>query len=677
MRIIQLVILLLSTLIGLAQVPQGIKYQAIARSNQGQVVTNQIVSLEIAILRGSPVGQVQYVETHRPTTNEFGLFTIVIGEGTASQGSFSDIDWSLGEYFLRSSMDMNGGNNYAFMGTSQLLSVPYALYAERTGKSDNDFDQDSTNELQTLNLTGTTLSISNGNSVQLGGTVDLDGDPTNEIQQLSLNGTQLNLSNGGGTISLPADNDGDPSNELQQLSLNGNLLELSNNGGSIQLPPDGDSDSTNEIQTISSSVNGTERTISLSQSNATVVDVADNDNDAGNELQDLTSTKVGNVVSIEISNGLGTSINLDDLDADPSNELQVLSLNGDSLSLSNGGGTVIISQSTYNECILTTDTNFVPGYNYLGTEINEASKLVMNKSIIPIASITSFTPIVGIAGDNILVLNGNNPNSYRYSPSNGNWSSNIPTPQLSRASVTSMQRTTYIFGVNGTSTIQKYDTLSNSWVNAGSLPSVMLDNCSCSDGQNAFIAGGRSSNNAALTVFYKYISVTQSFIVLPTMPFNVYNGSCFILENILYIIGGTRISGSTHTPNNNILRYDIINNTWLQTVFPFPTSNTTGGSNNWNIAPVINHNIAYFFNMSSSNIYNNSNTYSHYLSNNIYLFDSKNEVFLATNIMPLRNGGRFSTIELNNIIYFFPSIDTNNKYFYKVISPNKVHLHCK
>ncbi|MCB9191009.1 MAG: hypothetical protein H6603_07230 [Flavobacteriales bacterium] len=119
----------------LAQAPQALSYQAVARNNSGTEITSQTIGLLIQIRQYSPTGAAVYSESHNPTTNSFGLFTISIGNGSSISGTFSAIDWSSGPYFLDVSLDVNGGTNYSPMGVSELLSVPYALYAETSGSS--------------------------------------------------------------------------------------------------------------------------------------------------------------------------------------------------------------------------------------------------------------------------------------------------------------------------------------------------------------------------------------------------------------------------------------------------------------------------------------------------------------------------------------------------------------
>ena len=111
------------------QSPQSFKYQAVVRDASGNILPSQAVSFKISIIQTSPSGTVVYTERHSATTNEFGMVNLTIGGGTVLSGSFSSIDWGSGPYFLKVEFDPAGGTNYTVMGTSQLLSVPYALYA--------------------------------------------------------------------------------------------------------------------------------------------------------------------------------------------------------------------------------------------------------------------------------------------------------------------------------------------------------------------------------------------------------------------------------------------------------------------------------------------------------------------------------------------------------------------
>ena len=313
----------------LAQSPQSFKYQTVCRDHTGALLVNQMVSFKMSILQDSPSGNVVYSETHQVATNDFGVVNIAIGSGVVVQGNFSSIDWANHSFFVKVDYDRYGQSNYQFMGTSELLSVPFALYANKakeSNKSLNDQDTSSTNEIQTLILNGNQLQISNGNAVTITGVLDLDADPTNEYQQLSINGNDISITNGN-TITIPPDADNSPTNELQNLSINGNTVSISN-GNSINLS---DNSATNELQNLS--INGN----AISISNGNTINLSDNS--ATNELQNLSIN--GNTISI--SNG--NSINLADNSA--TNEIQVLSVSNDTLFLTNGGFAVIPSKTPF------------------------------------------------------------------------------------------------------------------------------------------------------------------------------------------------------------------------------------------------------------------------------------------------------------------------------------------
>lgn len=131
--LVHLAILFAGLNFAFGQVPEAINYQAIARDASGASLANQNIGLRITILEGSQFGPVEYTETHTVATNQFGLFSIQVGRGTPVTGTFSAVEWFDADQWLQVEMDPNGGSSYFLMGTSELLSVPYALYAERAG----------------------------------------------------------------------------------------------------------------------------------------------------------------------------------------------------------------------------------------------------------------------------------------------------------------------------------------------------------------------------------------------------------------------------------------------------------------------------------------------------------------------------------------------------------------
>lgn len=196
-----------------AQAPEKISYQAVIRNTSNQLVVNQGIGMQISILQGSPGGTAVYVETQSLTTNANGLASLEIGSGIPISGNLSTINWGNDIYFIKIETDptATAGTNYTITGTSQLLSVPYALYAKTADSVTNDQVNDA------------------------------DADPTNEYNTtIVLNGTDLETTDGGGTIVTDLsslqdgvnDADADPTNELiTSAALNGNNLEITDNGG--------------------------------------------------------------------------------------------------------------------------------------------------------------------------------------------------------------------------------------------------------------------------------------------------------------------------------------------------------------------------------------------------------------------------------------------------------------
>jgi hypothetical protein len=132
-KIITICAAILLTASMFAQAPEKMSYQSVIRGANNSLVTNQNVRLRISILQGSITGSAVYSEQHQTTTNSNGLVTVSIGAGTSPSGSFSTINWENGPYFIKMEADPTGGTNYTVSGTSQLLSVPYALYAKSAG----------------------------------------------------------------------------------------------------------------------------------------------------------------------------------------------------------------------------------------------------------------------------------------------------------------------------------------------------------------------------------------------------------------------------------------------------------------------------------------------------------------------------------------------------------------
>ncbi|MEL7530964.1 MAG: hypothetical protein AAFN10_06640, partial [Bacteroidota bacterium] len=390
MRLISSLCLLIFFVFGsaelFAQSTKGFNYQAVARDNSGATLDNTNVNLRFQIRDGSPTGTLIYQETHAMSTNAFGLLNTQIGKGSTEIGDFANIDWAADLYLL---VELNGSG----VDTALLEAVPYAKMAtdmQLDDLKDANVSAPSTNQVLTWDGSGwvaaDNLNLSGSGATTVSGTYpnytinstdnvdDADADPTNEMQSLSLSGNNLSISNGnsialptgttytagsginlsGGTISNTApdqtvnisgngatsvsgsypnfsisstdnvnDADADPNNEIQNLSLSGNNLSISN-GNSIALP-------TGTTYTAGSDINISGGTISNTAPDQTV-------NISGGGATTVTGTYPNFVIN--------STDNVNDADASTTNEIQNLSLSGNTLSLSAGGGSVNLASFT-------------------------------------------------------------------------------------------------------------------------------------------------------------------------------------------------------------------------------------------------------------------------------------------------------------------------------------------
>jgi len=371
-----------------AQTPQYFNYQTVVRNNQGEVMAYKLVNFRMSVIKGSANGSIVYSETHEKATNEFGLVTLMIGNGSLVQGNFETIEWASDVFFLKTEIDADAGTNFVFMGTSQLLSVPYSLHAQTATTALDDNDTDPTNELQTITKEGNVVTLShNGGSfidsdnqtltaennqltISGGNTVIIDTNPTNELQTitkegnivtlshsggsfidsdnqtLSLTGTELSIS-GGNSVSLggTVDLDWDPTNELQELTVSNDTLRISM-GNEVVLSKQylfisGDTLSIsmgNDILLPMQNLFKNGDTIMLTHSNGYIFD-SDN--------QNLSLEQDSTQITLHISGGTSVSFSIEDNDNDPFNELQYLSYNNDSLEISLGNKVLIRPKYEY------------------------------------------------------------------------------------------------------------------------------------------------------------------------------------------------------------------------------------------------------------------------------------------------------------------------------------------
>lgn len=144
------------------EVPDAFSYQAIAKDSSGEIVTSQTIGVQISLLMGGEKGNNIYTETHTTTTNKNGLFVLQIGRGSSSQ-KFSRINWAIAALWLKVSLDLEQDGDYVVAGSSQLLSVPYALYAKNSGNATNSLAKSSSSNHIVDNSDSFVASFTNTN----------------------------------------------------------------------------------------------------------------------------------------------------------------------------------------------------------------------------------------------------------------------------------------------------------------------------------------------------------------------------------------------------------------------------------------------------------------------------------------------------------------------------------
>jgi len=121
-----------------AQSPMAFSYQGAVTDASGELIINQLIGVEVSIVTGNAAGEIVYSETHMVESSEMGSFNLSVGEGNPVTGSFETVGWGTQRHFVKTAIDINGGMEYAYAGTVELLSVPYALYALEAGIIENE-----------------------------------------------------------------------------------------------------------------------------------------------------------------------------------------------------------------------------------------------------------------------------------------------------------------------------------------------------------------------------------------------------------------------------------------------------------------------------------------------------------------------------------------------------------
>ena len=239
---------------GYSQAPEGINYQAVLRKSNGQLWSNYALTSKIEINQGNFSGPTVYAESHNSTSNNQGIVNYVIGNGTVLAGNFESIDWGLGPYYLKLSVNFNNGDGMQVYGIQQLVSVPYALHAKVAD------------------------SIAGGVGGSGGGTDDQN------LTGANLNGTELQIDIEDG------------------------------NSATVDLAPLQDGTGTDDQNLTGANLIGTELQIDIEDGNSATVDLASLQDGTGTDDQNLTGANLnGTELQIDIEDGTSATVDLEPL----------------------------------------------------------------------------------------------------------------------------------------------------------------------------------------------------------------------------------------------------------------------------------------------------------------------------------------------------------------------------
>jgi hypothetical protein len=421
-----------------AQAPAEMTYQAVIRDASNALVSNQQIGMKISILEGSVTGVTVYEETQTPTSNANGLVNITIGSGTVVSGSFATINWKSGIFFMKTETDPLGGTAYTITGTSQFMSVPYALYAESAGNTFSGDYNDLANKPASTGFDGTFSGLS---GVPTGLS---DGDDNTQLDESQVDAFVTN--NG----YLTAEVDGSITNEIELPAQSGNSGKVLTTDGTspawstvsfndlTDVPPSASFDGT--FSSLSGIPTGLSDGDDNTQLTETEVDAfaanngyltAEIDGSTTNEIQDLQLS--GNNLTIT-NNGLATTIDLSpyldntdtklteaevdafaanngyltaEVDGSTTNEIQDLQLVGNNLTITNNGTATMIDLSAYLD---NTDTKltevevdaFSANNGYLTTEVD--------------GSVTNEIQDLQLSGNNLTITNNGTATTIDLSP---------------------------------------------------------------------------------------------------------------------------------------------------------------------------------------------------------------------------------------------------------------------
>lgn len=308
----------------LAQAPHLFSFQSVIRDKDELLVTNKEVVMLFSINQYDSLGATVFSEYHYVFTNSNGLMTAQIGSGENIIGSLEEINWGDGDFYAMYEVDFDDQTGWDMKAYTQLMSVPYALYAKY---AESGTDADSTNEIQQIFIENDSIYITSGDTgISLSKYLDNTDD-----QIISISEDTIYLEDGGSIVlpELPPEVDMDSTNEIQILSLSGDTLYLTM-GGTVDLSTYLD----NTDDQILSLINDT---LSLEDGgNVSLVTYLDNTDD---QLLSISN----DTISLEDGGSVVLPPLPPEVDMDSTNELQIISLSGDTLYLSNGGYVILSS----------------------------------------------------------------------------------------------------------------------------------------------------------------------------------------------------------------------------------------------------------------------------------------------------------------------------------------------
>lgn len=308
----------------LAQAPHLFSFQSVIRDKDELLVTNKEVVMRFSINQYDSLGTTVFSEYHYVFTNSNGLMTAQIGSGENIIGSLEEINWGDGDFYAMYEVDFDDQTGWDMKAYTQLMSVPYALYAKY---AESGTDADSTNEIQQIFIENDSIYITSGDTgISLSKYLDNTDD-----QIISISEDTIYLEDGGSIVlpELPPEVDMDSTNEIQILSLSGDTLYLTM-GGTVDLSTYLD----NTDDQILSLINDT---LTLEDGgNVSLVTYLDNTDD---QLLSISN----DTISLEDGGSVVLPPLPPEVDMDSTNELQIISLSGDTLYLSNGGYVILSS----------------------------------------------------------------------------------------------------------------------------------------------------------------------------------------------------------------------------------------------------------------------------------------------------------------------------------------------